>query len=139
MLRVALERGLSSLIARWMLKGRADELLDQVARAGALPPDEIEALRVSTRARLERLEAEGAPYADLVVDAVSGVRAAMPDLGSMLRSADTELARTVAAAVAEGMSQRAAEAARAAVADLERRRAASTGASDDAEPAAEAP
>jgi len=114
MLRIALERGLSSLIAQWMLDGRADGVLDRVARAGALPPEEIEALRVQTAARLQKVREEGAPYADMVTDALGGMRSALPELATMLRTTDTSSARVIAAAVADELARRAAEAARSA-------------------------
>jgi len=112
MLRIALERGLSSLIAKWMLEGRADIVLDRVAKAGALPPEEIEALRLQTAVRLEQVRDDGALYADMVTDALSGVRAALPDLASIMQSSDASSARVVAAAVADELARRAADAAR---------------------------
>ncbi len=114
MLRIALERGLSSMIAKWMLDGRADTVLDRVVKSGALPPAEIAALRAQTNARLQQVRDEGAPYADMIAEALGGVRAALPDLAAILRSADGSNARVVAAAVADELARRASGAARAA-------------------------
>ena len=112
MLRIALERGLSSMIAKWMLEGRADSVLDRVVKSGALPPEEIAALRAQTTTRLQQVRDEGAPYADMIAEALGGVRAALPDLATILRSADGSNARVVAAAVADELARRASGAAR---------------------------
>lgn len=69
----AVEKGLASLIARWMLEGHADALLDRVAAAGALSEAEIAELRATTRARLGKVQQDGAPYAELLVDALGVV------------------------------------------------------------------
>ena len=114
MLRIALERGLSSLIAKWMLEGRADTVLTRVAKSGALPAEELEALRAQTTARLTQVRDDGAPYADMVTDAIGGLRASVPDFAAILRTADGSNARVVAAAVAEELARRASGLARAA-------------------------
>ncbi len=69
----AVEKGLASLIARWMLDGHADAVLDRVVAAGALDAAEIEALRAQTRARLGKVRDDGAPYAALILEALSAV------------------------------------------------------------------
>ncbi|MCO4760072.1 MAG: hypothetical protein KC502_01095 [Myxococcales bacterium] len=114
MLRVALERGLSALVARWMLEGRADAVLDRVMQSGALSAVEVEKLRKQTLARLHQVSEDGAPYADMVGAALSGMRTALPDVAQVLRSTDAGSARVIAAAVADELARRAAEAARSA-------------------------
>jgi predicted RNA-binding Zn ribbon-like protein len=101
MLGRALERGLASLVARWMLEGHADALLDRVAAAGALDAVEIASLREDTRKRLGKVQVDGALYADLLVDAVSAVfgsaRGPIVETASSLRPIIDALLRTAVA------------------------------------------
>lgn len=65
----AVEKGLASMVARWMLEGQSDAILDRVLSAGALDAAEVEALRSQTRVKLERVRDEGAPYAAMLGEA----------------------------------------------------------------------
>lgn len=106
MFRNVFERGLASVVARWMLDGGADAVLERIARSGALKPEEIEKLRIETRAHLERVREEGAPYVDVVTAALSEVLAHVPDARDALRTAG-RIAATVAAKSAEAAAIRA--------------------------------
>jgi hypothetical protein len=65
MLRPMLAQGLNAVIARWLIEGPSERLLAAVTRAGALAPEEVEALRASTRQRLEAAVQQGAAVASL--------------------------------------------------------------------------
>ena len=123
MIRHVFERGLSSLIARWMLEGASDALFEKIAKAGALDTDQAEKLRRETREHLEKVRDEGAPQADAVLGILRAFLATLPDLRNVTASA-TRVAVHVAAKSAEAaatraeeLSARAAAAARAASVD----------------------
>ncbi len=78
MMREVFEKGLASTVAKWMLDGSADALIERVAAAGVLRPEEVAALRQETRAHLERVRDEGAPYAELVSTALREVGKTLP-------------------------------------------------------------
>jgi len=84
--RHAAERGLASLIARWMLEGRHDTIFRSIERSGALPPEEIDTLREEIRAHLEKVRDEGAPYADLVMATVGDLLPGLTGLAKGARS-----------------------------------------------------
>ncbi len=112
----AAERGLASLIARWMLEGRHEAIFSSIERAGAMPPEEIAALREEIRVHLEKVRDEGAPYADLllstagdmlpgIVNVAKGARSvALSAAAQALRSAGDAL-DTAAAPVDEPAEQ----------------------------------
>lgn len=93
MIRDVFEKGLASTVARWMLDGSADAVIERVAQAKVLKPEELEALRRDTRAHLEKVRDEGAPYAELVATALREVAKNLP-LGQ-LASAGLSAASTV--------------------------------------------
>ena len=78
MIAKALEKGVASVVARWMLEGHADAVLDRVAAAGALPPEELAELRARSRARLERVRDEGAPYAQMLGEVTTAALQRLP-------------------------------------------------------------
>lgn len=101
MLARAIEKGLASVIARWMLEGHADAVLDRVAAAGALAPEEIDALRGQTRERLRKVRDDGAPYAALLEEALGAIasRAGGPmaeTLGALRPTAEAVVRSAVA-------------------------------------------
>lgn len=106
MIRHVFERGLSSLMARWMLDGSADALFERIAQAHAMKPEELEKLRAETRAYLEKVRDEGAPYADTVMAAVRELLRHAPDV-SGITSGASKIAMTVAARSAEHAAARA--------------------------------
>lgn len=111
MIREVMEKGIGSLVARWMLQGSASALLDRVAAAGVLSPAELDKLRTDTEAHLRRVEAEGAPYADVALTALQEVAKVVP-LASVLTSAEARgMAAKVGSAAAQVIAQSAAEAA----------------------------
>lgn len=104
----AVEKGLASLVARWMLEGQSDAILDRVLSAGALEPAEIDALRAQTRGKLERVRDEGAPYAAMLGEAAvtllsqaqaSPMAVAVRTGGRVVGPAIAQWLRTAAAAV----------------------------------------
>lgn len=112
----AVEKGLASLIARWMLDGHADAVLDRVVAAGALDAAEVEALRAQTRTRLGKVRDDGAPYASLILEALSAVgsraRGPLVETASALGPTVEALLRTAArqAGASAGAAADAAEA-----------------------------
>jgi hypothetical protein len=117
MMREVFEKGLASTVARWMLDGSAEALIERVAAAGVLKPEEVAALRQETRAHLEKVRDEGAPYAELVSTALREVAKTLPFgqlAGAGLAAASQlplrDLAGT-ATRVALGVAARAAQAA----------------------------
>ena len=87
MFRHVFERGLAGLIARWMLAGRSEAIFRSIDKSGALSAEELEKLRAETLAYLDHVRAEGAPYADVVVSALGGLRSMIPDVGTLARGA----------------------------------------------------
>jgi hypothetical protein len=105
-IRHVFERGLASIIARWMLEGTSDALFERIAKVGALKPEEAEKLQRETREHLERVRDEGAPQADAVLAVLKGVLASLPDLKTVAATA-TRAAVHVAAKSAEAAAARA--------------------------------
>ncbi len=104
----AVEKGLTSLVARWMLEGQSDAILDRVLSAGALDATEVEALRTQTRVRLERLRDEGAPYAAMLGEVAVAVMAQAQ--ASPMATALRASGRTVAPLLAQWLRAAAAAA-----------------------------
>jgi hypothetical protein len=105
-IRHVFERGLASLIARWMLEGTSDALFERIAKAGALDAEQAEKLRRETRAHLEQVRDEGGAQADVVLAMMRGVLASLPDVRSLTETA-TRAAVHVAARAAEAAAARA--------------------------------
>ena len=80
MLRYAFEKGMASLLARWMLESKGDALFRSIERAGALPPEEIAQLRADRKKYLERVRDEGAPYAEVVRSALNDMQPSVSEL-----------------------------------------------------------
>jgi len=111
MIREVMEKGIGSLVARWMLQGSASALLERVAAAGVLSPAELDKLRTDTEAHLRRVEAEGAPYADVALTALQEVAKVVP-LAGVLTSAEARgMAAKVGSVAAQVLAQSAAQAA----------------------------
>ena len=85
--RHVFERGLASLIARWMLEGRSDAIFRSIEKSGALSDDEVAKLRAETVAYLGRVREDGAQYSEMVLSAFDGVRSLLPDVGTLARGA----------------------------------------------------
>ncbi len=100
MIRQVFERGLASLVARWMLEGGAEAVFARIEKAGALKPEELARLRAETVANLTKVREEGAPYADTVLAAWKEIAGHLPDLQAIAKMAGATLA-TVAARSAE--------------------------------------
>ncbi len=94
----AVEKGLSSVVARWMLQGASDAILDRVAATSALEPSEIEALRKQSRAKLERVRDDGAPFVAMFADAAAAMVAQGRGgrLGAALRQGSGSLVPSIA-------------------------------------------
>lgn len=114
-MREVFEKGLASTVARWMLDGSADALIERVAAAGVLRPEEVAALRQETRAHLEKVRDEGAPYAELVTTALREVGKSLP-LGTLAEAGLTAASQlplrdlaSSATRVALGVAARAAQ------------------------------
>ena len=103
MMRQGLEKGLAALIARFLLESRHEALFASIARAGALPPEEIDRLREETLAHLRAVRDEGAPYADAMMVALREIGSAVLDGSPGLRAAGTFASRTAGAAVRAAM------------------------------------
>ena len=95
MLRYAFEKGMASLLARWMLESKGDALFRSIERAEALPPEEIAQLRADRKRYLQGVRDEGAPYAEIVRSALKDMR---PSVSELTRGAP---------AAAMGMAERA--------------------------------
>ena len=106
MIRDGFEKGLASIVARWMLDGSAQAVIDRVAKSGALPPEQLEKLRADTLDHLHKVRDEGAPYADMATAALREIVGHVP-LGSLWSGA-------VAAAASVPWKEAAAPAAQAA-------------------------
>ncbi len=78
MMREAFEKGLASVVARWMLDGSAEAVIARVAKSGALKPEEVDALRRDTTEHLQKVRDEGAAYAEVVTTALKEVAAHLP-------------------------------------------------------------
>ena len=78
MFRQGFEKGLASVVARWMLDGSAEALIERVARSGALTPEQLEKLRTETLDNLRKVKDEGAPYADMATAALREVMGHVP-------------------------------------------------------------
>lgn len=102
-MRHALEKGVASMIARFLLESRHDAVFAAIARADALPPEEIDELRTETLAHLAKVRDEGAPYADAVAVAVREAAGAIAELSPGLTTAATFAQRTARAAVAHAV------------------------------------
>lgn len=103
MLRHAIERGISGLIARWMLQGRAEAVFASIARAGALSPEEIAQLRAETLAHLQAVEKEGAPYAEMVLAAARELLPGFARLAAQARTTATSIAAEALRAAAQAV------------------------------------
>ena len=102
----ALERGLAGAVAKQLLAGKVDLVFAPIERAGALRPEQLAKLRAELTANLQKAEAEGAPYVDMVSVAAREMLTRWPDV----RDAVVGVGR-----VAVDAAQKAAEAARAEV------------------------
>jgi hypothetical protein len=85
-MRDAFEKGLASVVARWMLDGSAEAVIARVAKSGVLGPEEVENLRRETTEHLQKVRDEGAAYAELVTTALKEVAAHLP-LGGLATAA----------------------------------------------------
>ena len=106
MWRHALERGLAGLVAKQLLAAKVDLVFGPIERAGAMKPEQIAKLRAELTANLQKAEAEGAPYADVLNVAARELLTRWPDV----RDAFAGVGR-----VAVDAAHKAAEAARAEV------------------------
>ncbi len=102
----ALERGLAGAVAKQLLAGKVDLVFAPIERAGALKPEQLAKLRAELTANLQKAEAEGAPYVDMVTVAAREMLTRWPDV----RDAVAGVGR-----VAVDAAHKAAEAARAEV------------------------
>lgn len=66
------------MVARWMLDGSAEALIERVAKSGALTPQQLEKLRTETLDNLRKVKDEGAPYADMATAALREVIGHVP-------------------------------------------------------------
>ena len=101
MMRHALEKGVASIIARFLLESRHDALFAAIARADALPPEEIAQLREETLAHLAKVRDDGAPYADAVTVALKEVVGAVAELGPDMTTATSVATKTAKAALTQ--------------------------------------
>ena len=115
-----------------MQEGGAEAVFAKVVRSGVLPPEEVERLRAEVFAHLDRVQKEGAPYADMVGAALREMAAHLPDSKGVLHSA-SRVAVQLAARSAEMAAARARELAeRMDASDKERAASAGTVASAEA-------
>ena len=117
MWRQAFERGLAGLVAKQLLASRLDRVFGPIERAGALKPEQLATLRAELTANLQRAEAEGAPYVDVLSTATRELLARWPDvreafagvgrvaLDAAIKAADAARAE-VQRAAAEAATQR---------------------------------
>jgi len=101
MLKDVVEKGVASILARWMLESRAESLYSAIERSGALRPDEIGKLREEIKVYLERVRDDGAPYADLIGQAIGDLRRLAPSFVDLARTAGSMAAHAVLKAVEE--------------------------------------
>ncbi len=125
MWRQALERGLAGLVAKQLLAAKVDLVFGPIERAGAMKPEQIAKLRAELTANLQKAEAEGAPYADVLSVAARELLTRWPDV----RDAFAGVGR-----VAVDAAHKAAEAARA---EAQKAAAQHTGLATRATPAGE--
>lgn len=117
MWRLALERGLSGLVAKRLREARLDALFAQIAKTGAIAPEQVTKLRSELEANLRQAEAEGGPYVDVLSVALRELTSRVPHL----REAVQGVGRAAADAAAKTAEAAKAEVQRAA-AEVERRR-----------------
>ncbi len=86
MIREVFEKGVASIVARYLLEGSADAVLERVAKAGVLTPDQLERLRHDSIAHLQHVRDEGAPYAQVVLQALQEAGKVLP-LGAVTTAA----------------------------------------------------
>ena len=105
MWRMALERGLSAIVAKQLREARLDALFAQVGKMGAMKPEQITKLRAELEANLRKAEAEGGPYADVLTVALRELTGRLPDVREALngvgRAAAEAASKTADAARAE--------------------------------------
>ncbi len=99
-MRQVIERGLSALIARWLLDGGAEAVFSRIENAKALRPEELAQLRADTEQRLRAVHQEGQAYLETATGVLQGLSAIVPDLQGLMRIAGSTVA-TVAARSAE--------------------------------------
>ena len=80
MWRQAFERGVAGLVAKQLLARRVDLVFAPIERAGALRPEQLAKLRAELTANLEKAEAEGAPYAEVIAVTARELTARWPDV-----------------------------------------------------------
>jgi hypothetical protein len=85
-IREVFEKGVASIVARYLLEGSADAVLERVAKAGVLTPDQLERLRHDSIAHLQHVRDEGAPYAQVVLQALQEAGKVLP-LGAVTTAA----------------------------------------------------
>ncbi len=105
-LRQAFEKGMASVMARWMLDHGSDAVFERIAHANALTPDALEQLRKETRVYLEKVREEGAPYSEAVLSVWQEVAKHLPDLSTLTQTAG-KVALQVAVKSAEMAAARA--------------------------------
>ena len=105
-IRQAFEKGLASMMARWMLDHGSEAVFERVSRSGALTPEALEQLRSETRVYLEKVREEGAPYSEAVLSVWQEVASHLPDLSALAQVAG-RTAVHVAARSAEAAAERA--------------------------------
>jgi len=105
-LRQAFEKGMASVMARWMLDHGSDAVFERIARANALTPEALEQLKKETRVYLEKVREEGAPYSEAVLTVWQEVAKHLPDFGAVTQTAG-RVALQVAARSAEVAAARA--------------------------------
>lgn len=84
MWRKALERGLAGIVAKQLLAGKVEAVFAPIERAGALNPERAAKLRAELTANLQKAEAEGAPYTDVLSAATRELLARWPDVRQAL-------------------------------------------------------
>lgn len=92
------------MIAKVLLETRHDALFAAIARADALPPDEIAKLRAETLAHLQKVRQEGAPYADAVTVAIKEVVGTVAEMNPSAAAMTSIAAKTAKSAFSHAMS-----------------------------------
>ena len=103
MMRHVLEKGVASIVARYLLNTRHDALFSAIAKAEALPPEELELLREQTLAQLTRARDEGAPYAEAVMAALSELKLSPTRFSADLSGIGAMAASTAKAAMSHAL------------------------------------
>lgn len=80
MWRVALERGLAGIVAKQLLASRVDMVFAPIERSGALKPEQLAKLKAELTANLQKAEAEGKPYVDILSVALGELLSRWPDV-----------------------------------------------------------